>query len=325
MKLLAFAGLRPLEAGPAIPFELVCTCGQALRGERQMRYQLVRCSACGAERFVLPRSRLPAVLTTADTLAPASRSRWLFWTWPLTAAGAALMLAALAIFFLIRHTGPDRAASSTKEPSDEERLQTHLTAGRSALAEGAFHRASTELAEALALGDRMTGRWKTAERRQVAQQQRQAALLTDLLSDSLADIVRQSIGMPADEWQEAFRLRYANRSVLLDTTIHRELGGQIQSSHRIRVGDLDVKLDLRRLKLLEQLFEVVPSPQPQRILLGMRLSGLRHDNSGWLIVPEANSGVLITDRDVIAGLSLPNASEYEEVLRRQQGWLDLLP
>ena len=61
------------------------------------------------------------------------------------------------------------------------------------------------------------------------------------------------------------------------------------------------------------------------MLLGMRLSGIRRDSASWVLVPDSTSGVLITDHDVIAGLSLPNAAEYVELIRRQQGWLDLLP
>ena len=328
MKPVEIAGLRlPMqpESGRATPFELVCVCGKMLHGERQSRQQIVRCSACGAERFVLPSSPLPGVQGTVAGSTTSARAQFRFWAGPLLAGAIALVLAVIGVLLLIRQTGPNRAGSTAKEPSDEERLEAHLAAGRSAFADGSFQRASAELSEALSLVDRLPGKSKTAERRQIVQQQRQAALLADLLSVSIADIVRQSIGMPADEWQEAFQQRYANRSVVLDATFHREQGGQILSNHRIRVNDVDANIDFRKLKLLEQLFEIVPAGQPQRMLLGMRLSSIRRDSANWVIVPESASGVLITDHDIIAGLSLPNAADYEELIRRQQGWLDLLP
>ena len=322
MKSLTFASLHlPLRPGHsvAVSFEIICSCGQAVRGQRSGQAQMVRCSACGAERFVLPFSPLSPVLSaTAGPTSPTARGRWRFWLGPLLAAGVALLLAVGGIMLLIRHGTPKRTQQNeTSELSAAERLQHHIAVGRAALAEGSFHRASAELAAALDLGDRLPGQGKTAERRQLVQQQREAALLADLLSDSLADIVQHSLGMPEAEWQEEFQRRYAHRAFLLDAVVHRDVSGQYAQNHRHRVGKDEIKIDLKQLKGLE----LIPFSGPQRLLLGMRLAGVRRDGAAWLIVPEADSGVLITDRAVITALSLPDAAEYEEVLQRQQEWL----
>ncbi|MFL5340893.1 MAG: hypothetical protein ACJ8F7_12165 [Gemmataceae bacterium] len=322
MKPVAFAGLRPpTRPGPAVPFELACQCGQPIRGQRQAQAQVPRCPACGTERFVLPLSPLPAVLGTAAPSSVMLSGRGRLWIWiiPLAAAAVALVLAVGGIALLIRHADPNRTQASAPALSDDEQFERHAAAGRTALADGSFHKAATELTAALEVGDRLGGRWKTAERRQLTQQQRQAALLGDLLSDSLADVVRQSLGMPEAEWQQEFQRRYARRSFVLDAVVHRDTAGQYHQNHRHRVGKDEIRIDLKRLKLLES----IPFSGPQQLLLGMRLAAVRHEGAAWLVVPEADSGVLITDREVIAALSLP--AEYDEVLQRQQAWLRSVP
>lgn len=44
----------------AVPFELVCVCGQRIAGIRQTTSQQVTCSACGERRFVLPVNVYPS-------------------------------------------------------------------------------------------------------------------------------------------------------------------------------------------------------------------------------------------------------------------------
>jgi len=62
--------------------------------------------------------------------------------------------------------------------------------------------------------------------------------------------------------------------------------------------------------------------QPQRFLLGLRLAALRRDAAGWTFTPEPDSGVLLTDSEVFAGLSLPPDAELREVLKRQRAWVE---
>ena len=62
-------------------------------------------------------------------------------------------------------------------------------------------------------------------------------MLKDLLSDSLTDIVRQSIGLPEAEWQEVFRQRYVNRSFLLDLRILARTVRMLATGHGLYKGE----------------------------------------------------------------------------------------
>jgi hypothetical protein len=303
-------------AAPGV-YEVACACGAVLRGPREAHAQTVRCLACQSERFILPRSPLPYV-HDGELPAAAGAARRL--RWPLFAAAAVVPVAVVGltvlIYSLVRSPGRDK---TPPPPSAEERLAAHREAGRAAFADGSFQRAATELKEALDAADQAPGKIAGAERRELAAQQRQAAILADLLSESLAEIVRNSLGTPEAEWQAVFARRYAGRSVILDETIHRDAAGQYHGDYSVQVTGAECRIDRKALRILKD----VDLSVPQRVLLGFRLAGLRRDpQGGWTILPDPDSGVFLTDPRVFKGLSVPADAELHEVLKRQKYWVD---
>lgn len=210
-----------------------------------------------------------------------------------------------------------KTEQATEPPPSEERLRELLADGNAALSDGAYLRAARQFELALAVSDKLG--WRPAvERRRLVQLHRQAALLGDLLAESPAEIVRHCVGLPEPDWQEIFRRRYAGRALLLDDTISRGTDGRYQMGFRILTAAGEAHLDLAPLRLLKDL----PMAQPQRVLLGLRLAALRRDGAGWTFGPEPESGVLLTDVEVFAGLSLPPDAEIREVLKRQRRWVE---
>ena len=251
-----FPGLAGPRAGEtaASPFELACACGTVLRGQRQALHQVIRCPTCAANRFVLPRSPLPEILVKAKDAPKPGRRSPLIWM-AVSGAVVAAVLGMVAFVGVVVFLSTPKA----KSLSDEEHYQDYLNAGRSALTEGAPRKAGRELAEALRLADRGAVKPPAVELRRLRQEQRQATLVGDLLSESLTEIVRQSVGLNEGEWNDIFQQRYASRSVILDDVLHRDAQGRYHHQLAMQVVNTAVKVDLGRLKILRDL----PLHQPQ--------------------------------------------------------------
>src|SRR5438105_1847067 len=75
----------------ATPYEVVCSCGRTVRGERGRRHQVVPCPGCGRGLFVLPRSPW---LAPAGTGGPSLAGRLLRgpWRWPVLAGTVSLVV-----------------------------------------------------------------------------------------------------------------------------------------------------------------------------------------------------------------------------------------
>jgi len=289
-------------------YTIACACGAKLQGARQARHQVVRCPACGSGCFVLPFSALPD-LDEPAVIPRLSRRRW---PWLVAIALLAACLAAITLILLI---GSREAPNVALEaPPTEQQLQLHQNDALEALQVGAYYRAARGFDDALRVADRL-GRQPAAERRRLVQWQRQAALLSDLLAESPAEILRHAVGMPTEEWQEIVRRRYAGRALILDDTIARGPDGKYSISFRLDAG----RIDLDRLAILRE----VPMTVPTRVLVGLRLDDVRRDSNGFAFIPEADSGVLLTDPELFVGLSLAPDAELREVLKRQRNWLDL--
>ena len=312
-----FAGLRrPAETSP-VAYELRCACGASLRGTRQAQAQTVSSTVCGAKRFVLPRSILPDVVAGSDrpVAAPARK------TWPRAAVAGGMLLAfAGVVAWLVFHLNGKPAA--VPPLSNEELFEQHLATSRADLADGAYRQAARELATALQIADSLAGRLSIAERRRLQQQQREAAILGDLLSESLAEIARQAAGIPDREWQEIFQQRYAGQSFILDDTVHRDAAGRFHLNLKLVLANSAMKLDLGQVKILQSVPQL---SRPQRVLVGLRLAGLRNEPAGWSVILDPDGGVLMTDPDMASSLSVPIDAELREVLNRQKVWLEFLP
>jgi DNA-directed RNA polymerase subunit RPC12/RpoP len=313
-KPIVFQGLRRIGDGSPPAFEFTCECGASIRGQREKQPQVTACPACGAKRFVFPRSPLPEVAVSLDLPDPRASRQVAVWMW--LAAAAMLLVVAIGIGAWLRHRVNSPGASE-RPLSDAEQLERHLSDGKSAIAGGDWHQAARELSAAIQLADRLP----LADRKHLIQQQRQAAILADLLSESPAEIARQSLGLPEREWREIFHDRYAARSLILDDTVHRDASGQYHQDLKITLQNLEMKFDLASVKILRNL----PLNQPQRVLIGIRLADIRRDAGGWTILLDPEGGVLMTDGAMLAGLSVPVDDALRGVLKRQQIWLGNFP
>jgi hypothetical protein len=315
---------RPSPSGQSavVPFEVACACGQAVRGARKRRHQVLPCPRCGGAVFVLPRSPWPPVADTAaapaSAPAAAARSPWL-----MPAVAGAVCLAVLLVLFLLalpllsRH--PPQGQSEELSPA--QRLAAATDAGQRALADGNYRLALREFNAAVDLRDRHPGLLAPAEARRLTQWQRQSDLLARLLSRSLQEIVQEAALLrDPDEWQAKFTDDYRGRSVVFDDVVRRDAGGRpALSTYAVVVNKETVRLALEDVQLLQTL----PLQPPARLLFGARLAGCaREEGGGWVIHFEADSGVLLTDPGAAASCSpAPLGRELEEVLRRQEEWL----
>jgi len=216
-----------------------------------------------------------------------------------------------------RPTGSHVGAAVASPAQVTNLLEQRLAAARLALEEGSFRVARDELDAALDLAARYPDALHTDRAVQLARWRRQADLLADLLSESVADIARHAVGRAEREWEGIFRERYAGRAVLLDARVVRDASGHVQVDYYLEAAGGVGAWELDDLRVL------APHPlrQPQRLILGFRLRAVRWlARDRWLVVADPSSGVLITDREVLAGLSLGTEESTLEVLRRQAQW-----
>jgi hypothetical protein len=311
---------------PAPRYAVNCPCGAVARGARSAAAQVVRCERCGRELFVFPVPPLPTDLVDASPGRATSRPpvtlppRVRFWLPPALASVAALVVVAAVVAAIIRAhqtptaINPDEPLTATRAAL---RLDTHEQIARAALTDGSFRVAARELDAARRLRDRFPSLLADDRREQFRQWHRQAALLADLLAESLGEIFQHSLGLDEREWQAAFQERYAGKAFVLDTRVRRDPGGHVTVDYQLAGGGLPGDWDVEAFALFRQL----PLAQPQRLVFGARLAEVaRTARDRWRARPEADSGVLITDPAVVTGLSIPLDDETRAVLRRQAAW-----
>jgi hypothetical protein len=316
-----FEGLHPVDRPgekSSTPFAVTCHCGAMLQGRRTAQLQIARCAKCGTDRFILPASPLPTVRLTGPESTSSLRlaTSWRFWRWPLVAASVTLLMAVAGVFVVLNLLAPEH--SDTPATSVDAPLAQELRTADAAIDSGNYHLAEKALATAIELEPRSSERWSAERRGQIVQQYRQAALVADLLAEAPAEIVRNSLGLPEAEWQAVFARSYAHRSIILDDTLHHDAAG-FHLGYKMRVAGADIRWDLDRLTVLTNLRKQFF--QPRRVLLGLRLGGIRREAKGeWLLAPEPDSGVLFTDARFFSGLSIAVDRQMEEVLAQQTEW-----
>lgn len=237
-------------------------------------------------------------------------------------AAAALLASAIVGIVVAAIVHSHRPADSVRGAafSDAQAvslLDDRLTAARVALDEGSYRVACDHLDAAGDFGARFPGTLDADRARQLSRWRRQAALLADLLPESVGEIVRHSVGMADKEWAIVFADRYAGRSVVLDTQLLRDAGGQVHIDYYLDGAGGVGEWDLHKLRL----FDGLPLQQPQRMIFGFRLQSIRRlGRDRWAVIPDSDSGVLLTDPVMLRGLSVPADEELAEVLRRQSRW-----
>ncbi|HEV3259375.1 MAG TPA: hypothetical protein VG013_21090 [Gemmataceae bacterium] len=309
---------------PRASFEVTCSCGWVARGQRQPAHQLISCGSCGRKIFVLPVSPLPAVAPSTDKPAAAGPSAPARAGLRLALVAAGLVLAAAVVVSIIFF---GRRGDTAARDGGPEAVAQHLKAGQDALSRGKFRTAVDELQAARELRDRYPQALGATDRRRLDQLHSEAALMTDLISESLEDILREASeleGLGKQEWQSAFRERYRGKAVVLDTEVGRDGSGGYSLGWHVFVGGVRARVELADLQLLR----VLPLERPRRLLFGARLASAGLEAGGaWVVRFEPDSGVLITDIGVATACRLGQAPDAVllDVLRRQQGWAAELP
>jgi hypothetical protein len=307
---------RPRRPAAPEPYDVACACGGRARGLRQARHQVVRCPACGGPVFILGYSPLPAA--PGEPRAAALPRR--YWVGP--ALAAVLSLAAVVVIFsrVIPALAPAPAPAGDTQAGDVRRL---VHDGREALRREEFRAAAARFAEARRRQDLLP----PAEARELARLERQAALVADLLSESLGEILQRAAGAREEERQAQFDLRYRGKAVIFDDVVARDGAGRFALAvYEVRAPGEPARVELSDLKLLAAL----PLAEPRRMLLGARLAGLAREERGghglWVIRLDPDSGVLLTDEDT-AGACCPRPLDaaLHDVLRRQAEWAGALP
>jgi hypothetical protein len=304
-----------------VSYELTCTCGRSVRGERGRRHQVVPCPVCGRPLFVLPRSPWLAPPPTG----PRPRGGGLRpWRGPLLAGFASAAVLAAGFLVALPYLGRDKPdPPEDVAPAVRERVR----AGQKALAEGQAHRALRELNAAVGLRDRQPGGLSPGEHRRLNQLQRQADLLVRLSRRSLEEILRDSARVRHDEEWEAQFKDDRGKTVVFDDVVGRDDAGRpalrFYAVHLDKPEDKEpvtARVALEDLALLRDL----PLATPCRLLFGARLASCRGEKGGaWVVRFQPDSAVLLTDPDVAAACCpAPLDRDLLEALDRQRRWLD---
>jgi hypothetical protein len=306
---------------PGVPYEVICACGQVVKGLRKSRHQVVPCPGCGQGVFVLPFSPLPPVAQADKQIKgtqSATKPRALP-PWKKPVVAAAITLAAMILILLITLSSK-RATSSLPGP---KAISQRMTAGKKFLSQGKFHEAVKELEEALALRACYPEFLSASERKDLTQLHRQASLLADLLSQSLEEILFQaSAEADEQEWQALFADRYKGKAIVFFAEVRRDVQANYLLDYDFFVGEKRAHVELGNIQMLRTL----PMDRPQRLLFGARLASVGPEAGGtWVIRFEPDSGVLLTDPGAVAACYSRPLEGLDEVLQRQAAWIAELP
>jgi hypothetical protein len=307
---------------PPLPYQITCTCGQAAEGLRQATHQVIRCGNCQRELFVLPASRLPAVIPP-DTVNSSQKSAVIQspsspWLWPLVAGALTLLAAVLAYAFLFDRLAGRRQDASEPTIAD---LHQHLAVGRKALVAGDFQQAQQELDSAQAILTAHPRNFSAAQGQDTRQLQRQAALLKDWVSrEPLELTLAPAMALKTDDWQ-AVTARYRGKAFVFDVELRRE-GRQLLAKASRKFAGPTLHFELQNLKLLGYL----PLDVPQRILFAARLAEVRRQGTDSCIVRlEPDSGILLTDTSSIALGGMIAEQPLQAILKQQRQWVADVP
>jgi hypothetical protein len=301
------------------PYDVACACGQHARGLRQARHQVLRCLGCGEPVFVLGYSPLGG--TTAEPRAVAAAPRR-YWLGPALAGVVTLAVVVLIFSRLIPALAPPAPPDSRRED-----MSDLIARGRAALQREDFRIAAARFGEARRRREKSPELLSPFEARELARMEREAALIADLLSESLDEILQRAAGTREEERQEQFQRRYKDKAVIFDDVVARDAAGRFRLTvYEVRAPGEPARVELSDLKLLR----VLPLAEPRRMLFGARMAGLGREEQGghglWVIHFDPDSAVLLTDEDA-AGACCPRPldDELRAVLRQQAEWSAALP
>jgi hypothetical protein len=306
-------------------FEVVCACGSIHRGERRAKHQVVRCTVCGKQVFVLPTSPLlsgqPAAAIAHATVPlpePNIRNLWP-WLWPVFAGAVTLLIVVGAFTALLLYLWPS-GPQAPPAPGPES-LEQAIAEGRKALEQGDFHFAVEQLDVARGIQVRHPQALTPSGLRRLLHLHRQAHLLVDWPGKSLEDLFSEYAAVrDEDRWRRHIKQDYGNKGFIIDAEVRRDGSGIYHVMTRPSVSPMPiVHLHLEGLEMLKHL----PLTDARRLLFGARLAEARRENGTCEVFFETDSGVLLTDVTT-ANIGLPPIPEPEwsELLKRQREWAD---
>ncbi len=226
------------------------------------------------------------------------------WRTPLRAGGAVLttVVVALLLYEQFFRDGPT--------PGAADRARAETLAGRQALEKPAFAQAAEHFRKARELGrDDLS----EAQLRWLEQAQKQAALMADLSSQSLTEMLQSHQGASDEEWRQ----RYANKPLIFDALVHSAGGGVHRLDYTAFSAGHPVWIEIRGSKLLRSL----PVEWPTRLVLGVRLAETRRDPRGnWIVLADPENLVLFTEPAMLSGAWAPVDATLADQLRRQAEW-----
>jgi hypothetical protein len=307
---------------PAVPYQVVCVCGQSSTGVRQLRHQVVRCSHCNRELFVLPLSPLPSLVAPgASEAAPKTTLRRSPWFWPVVAGGLTFALSVVVLIVLLDRLVPGTRSTATAASLAPDAIDRRLAVGRQSLLAGEFQQALDELDGVQQVLLSHPGDFTATQRRQLRQLQRQAALLVDWPREPLERMVGRAAGLNAQEWQTVVG-GYRGKAFIFDLELRRDASRHYHV-RCVQVGQgPPLRLELETLKILGFL----PLEEPQRVLFAARLAEVRRDGADSVAVRlEPESGVLLTDIEAAVLGGIVAEAALQPLLQKQQQWVAELP
>jgi hypothetical protein len=301
---------------PTIPVHLECSCGKVLAGKRGPECQTFCCSKCGARHFIFPtspllfmrnarsRSRLftrPAKIADKSS-APAKDTH--FWRAPIWAALVAVAILIPVLIWLLQ-SSLFRSGPSSSKTDEDGAVEEYVREGRRALSDGLYTKANEHFREAKQHA-------RPGDVAYLNQLENEANLMNDLVSESIPEILRQSIGATDKAWQERFRSRYRHQSIMFDASVQSAPEGY-RIDYLLMLGDTPIRIDLGNQSTLAQL----SLDEPRRLLFGFRMAETKLVRGGWVVAAEPDSVVLITESAALKGASVPVDGELSHLLAEQ--------
>ncbi|WP_435015672.1 hypothetical protein TA3x_003216 [Tundrisphaera sp. TA3] len=184
---------------------------------------------------------------------------------------------------------------------------------------GEFHVAKRILVEAAAAVDGLGGRVEGAE--EIRQGAREAAIFTDLASESLERMVEEAATFrDVTAWSSHFKTMYQGRSIILDAPLVEapdpsRPGSRYRIDYKIFLGkgpkpEGRARIDLEGFRLFEEARSSVGEQKP----FGARLASLELDLEAneWAFRLEPRSGVFITHPLALEAIGWPAPESIEE-------------
>src|SRR5262245_40745975 len=297
-----------------LSYQVACSCGAKLSGERRPMHQILSCPKCECPVFVFPRSQWDQNPTSAIAVHKSAQHAFRARDWLLAVAAVLITLGILVLaylWFFGDSSRSDRVLIQYAETNPNSALLARHARAEKLLAEGYFRLAVEELSS----GEKLNlASLTTPERLRWDQTQKQAALLADLVAEPLEEILIHAAGTREPEWSAEFEKRYKGKSVVFDAEWQRGPDGGGKIRYPLLAGRDRARLAMEGLAV----FKFIPGPGPERVLVGARLASIQLEPPGpaWVVRFQSDSGVLITNPGAARLFSPADDKELEKTLQR---------